>query len=299
MSFSKVLTDIKTLKIQGASSVAREAVKSIEFFLDKKTSKGQLLKDLYNAKKQLYESRPTEPCMRNALNYVFNFSEDLQLTELKHHIKERINYVLNYLRLSKEAIVDIGHKKIKRGMVVYTHCHSSTVVEVLKKAHFKGIKFKVHNTETRPLLQGRKTAKELASAGIPVEHFVDSGMRLALKHADLVLLGADAITTEGNVVNKIGSEIIALLAREFDIPVYICTYSWKFDALSVFGYDEVIEKRQAKEIWKNPPKGVNINNYAFETIDSNLIKGIITELGVFPPAVMVQIIRENYPWIFI
>ena len=112
-----------------------------------------------------------------------------------------------------------------------------------------------------------------------------------------MLIGADAITAEGVVINKIGSELFAEVAYKYDVPVYVCTHSFKFDPLTYFGWDEKIEKRAKTEIWKNPPKGVRISNYVFEKIKPDLISGIISELGILKPEVFVEEVKRRYEWL--
>ena len=267
----KVAIDIKNLKIQGAQRIAEAAIVAWK----KAKNKNKAYRLLVNA-------RPTEPMLRNVLKLLKNgFDPDKLLTKLEK---------------DKEKIRKMGSKKIKDNYIVYTHCHSSTVVSILKEAKRKRKKFLVHLTETRPLYQGRITAKELSEAKIPVVLFVDSAARIALKKADIMVIGADAITAEGIVINKIGSELFAEVAYRYDIPVYVCTHSFKFDPMTYFGWDEKIEKRFEKEVWKNPPKGVRINNFAFEKIKPQLITGIISELGVLKPEVFVEAVIKKYPW---
>ena len=98
------------------------------------------------------------------------------------------------------------------------------------------------------------------------------------------------------VYNKIGSGLFAEIADKYDIPLYVCSDSWKFDPLSVYGFDEEIEKRDGKEVWMNPPPGIEVQNEAFEKIDSNLIAGIISELGVYKPEIFIEEVRRTYPW---
>jgi ribose 1,5-bisphosphate isomerase len=218
--------------------------------------------------------------------------------ELTKALCLKVDEVLERFDKNQKIIAQIGSKKIGNGTIVFTHCHSSTILEILKQAKKQGKKFEVHNTETRPLYQGRITAREIAKLGIPITHFVDAAARFALKKADLMLIGADAITTEGKVINKIGSELYAEIANKYDIPVYVCTDSWKFDTETIFGYEEKIEKRKGNEIWKNPPKGVTINNFAFEKVNPNLITGIISELGIYKPHVFIQEVKANNKWMF-
>jgi len=294
MELNNALKKIKSLEVQGAENIA---VFSLEIFKSQlnKLKENYLIEKLNIIKDKIIETRPTEPCTRNTLNYLFS---NLHGGSLKDQLNRKIDFLLKHFEDSSRIIADIGSKKIKSGIVVFTHCHSSTVVDILKKAKKQGKRFEVYNTETRPLMQGRITAKELAKKGIKVTHFVDSAARLAIKEADLVLLGADAITTESKVINKIGSELYAEVARRFDVPLYICTNSWKFDPKTVFGFYEEIEKRHKKEIWKNSPKNITISNHAFEVIRPSLITGIICELGIYNPYMFVDEVKKHYSWMF-
>ena len=157
----------------------------------------------------------------------------------------------------------------------------------------------VYNTETRPLFQGRKTVNDMVKAKIPVKHFVDSGARIALKECDLMFIGADAITSEGKVINKIGSEMFSIIAEKYEVPVYVFADSWKFDPTSLFGSEIPIERRSGKEVWdRAPKKGVEISNIAFERVHPDLISAIISELGVYTPEGFVTEVKKTYPWLF-
>lgn len=269
MSFEKICRDIKNLKIQGAENIAIAGLKAISLKRDKKSVK------------KLLNLRETEPLLRNSVKFV-----------LKDYGR---NYgiAMDHLKNVRKKIAEIGYKKFK-GKKVFTHCHSSTVVEVLKRAR----NVKVLNTETRPLYQGRKTARELSKYGIKVEHYIDSGARIALKKADVMLIGADAITSEGKVINKIGSEMFAEIADRYGKDVYVCCDSWKFDPDTIYGKETKIEIRKKEEIWKNSPKNVEINNYVFERINNDLITGIISELGIYNPENFIMEVKKRYKEIF-
>ncbi|MEK9132787.1 MAG: S-methyl-5-thioribose-1-phosphate isomerase [Patescibacteria group bacterium] len=284
--YEETLLKIKSLEIQGAENIAVAAVKAFAEKL-KETQDESKLKAYI---KELSELRATEPALRNALHYcLLNFKNDPKVEET----------VVNYFKTSKDKIAEIGAKKIHDGMTVVTHCHASTVTKILIKAWQDGKKFTVRNTETRPKFQGRKTAEELAAVGIPVIHSVDSAGRLAMQEADLFLFGADAITAEGNVVNKIGTTMLAEFANLYQIPVYSCTNSWKFDPETLGGADEPIEERDPREVWENPPAGVKVINPAFELTPADKISGIITELGVLKPETLVTEIKRAYPWLVV
>jgi ribose 1,5-bisphosphate isomerase len=299
--FEQTVEDIKSLKIQGAHNICIQAV---EAFIEKKndlvrahTFVSSLLKDLHIAKDTLFETRPTEPALRNALNYIFKPEIYIELEQkaLNEEFDRRANIVLQYLLTSKKRIAHVGAKKIKNGMVVYTHCHSSCVVDILLEAKQNGKRFVVVNTETRPRYQGRITATILAKAGIKVNHFVDSAIRIAIKEADIALIGADAIDYNMKIYNKIGSEMIAEIANLYHVPVYVCTDSLKYDPNTSKIHKEKLEERNPDEVWENPPKGVTIQNFAFEKINPELVAGIICELGIIKPKDFVEEIQKKYP----
>ncbi len=298
MDVKSILQNIKTVKIQGAEAVAKASVKAVRaaIYKSKANSVTQLYRELTELKKTLLSLRPTEPCLANTLNFILFNLNILDIIHLRSHLDLRLHKTDEHFEEANKIIIKYGVKKIRKGTVVFTHCHSSTVTNILIAAKKQGKKFSVNNTETRPLLQGRITARQLAGAGIQVKHYVDSATRLAVRGADVVLLGADAITTEGRAVNKIGSELVAEVANRYDVPVYICTDAWKFDPKTIFGFEVPIEKRPKNEIWKNPPKNITIVNPAFEIINPGLITGIISELGVYKPGMFIEEVLHHYPW---
>jgi ribose 1,5-bisphosphate isomerase len=300
MQFENVVENIKSLKIQGAEEVARHAVKALSQIVHKSKahSAKELLAELTYARKLLLDARPTEPCMRNALNYVLKTVDQTDLIRLAHDLDSRISHVQEYFEAAERSIAEIGVKKIKNDMVVFTHCHSSTVMLILAKAKQSGLRFEVHNTETRPVFQGRTTAQELSALGVKVSHYVDSAVRLAMKKSDVFLFGADAIQSDGKIINKIGTELFLEIAQRYDIPSYCCAVSWKFDPLTVYGIDEPIENRRKDEVWPHAPKNVTIMNPAFEVVDPSLVTGVISELGVYRPEVFVDEVRRTQPWLF-
>lgn len=277
--------DIKSLKIQGAENVSTAALEATYDYIKKSKyeSKFLLQLELEHAKIQLVKTRPTEPEMRNYLEHISNYSKLLEPTkDFKKELLKKISNLIKEKKENKTKIINNGTKLIKNNFIVYTHCHSVTVTSIIKQSKIK----EVHNTETRPLYQGRKTAIELLNAKIKVKHYVDSSVIEAMKDADIVLLGADAVTFNG-VYNKVGSEMIAFVADKLNKPVYICTSLWKFDQ-----HLETIEERDHNEVWPNHPKGIEIHNPAFEKIPFSLIKGIICEEGILRPKKFVKKARK-------
>jgi ribose 1,5-bisphosphate isomerase len=260
----KIYKDIKSIKIQGATNIAKAAVTAYSLSPKKSTIR------------KLHSLRPTEPLLQNVL-------KKLEKGEDK-------NKILNHFSQAQEKINFQVLKILKNNEIIFTHCHSTNVVKSLINAKKQGKKFEVYNTETRPIFQGRKTTKELFKAGIKVTMFIDSALGIALtknqgtKKTTKVFLGADAILKNGDVVNKVGSGVISEIAKKNNIPVYIIADSWKFSKKNL-----ELEQRSYKEIWdNNVPKKIKIMNPAFEKVPSKNIKAIISELGILTPKEFVK-----------
>jgi len=253
--FNKIVRDIKKVKIQGASSIAKAALEAYHLFPGKKT------------RKILLGSRPTEPMMARVL----------EMAEKKPYSEILMHFDQAQAKINKAVLGLIRNKD-----TLFTHCHSTNVSKALIYAHKKGKRFEVYTTETRPLYQGRKTALELRKSGIKVTMFVDSSMVLAIErenkkdkiYATKILLGADALLKEG-IINKVGSGLVARIAKQEKIPFYIVADSWKFTKKKI-----PIEQRPLNEIWDKAPRKIKIRNPAFEFVHKKYITGIITEFGL-------------------
>ncbi|MCJ7429508.1 MAG: hypothetical protein MUP66_03910 [Candidatus Nanohaloarchaeota archaeon QJJ-5] len=262
---------IEALEIQGATRVAIESIKALEDIADDVDD--QTLQE--NADR-LLETRPTEPALQNAVRFVLETG--------------RFDEALKHFEEAKTAINSYGAELLADDDAVYTHCHSSTVEGIIIEAT-EHTDIHVYNTETRPRFQGRITAEELSDAGISVDHFVDSAAIKALDGADRMLIGADAVTADGTVYNKIGSRLIAEAAVRRDVPVHVCTDSWKLWQKEA---PVAVEERSHDEVWDSPPTNVSIHNPAFEAVPADLIDSIVTELGVLEPDAVADAYHHHY-----
>jgi len=289
--------------VQGARNVAIAAIKSVGALAKETAAKTRkdFMEELNEARDTLFASRSTEPLMRNALRWIISQVENSgkeKVGALAEVVVSSSNRFLKDLEVSKECIAKIGAKRIRDGMVVFTHCHSSTVTHILRKAKEHGKKFEVICTETRPVFQGRITAQELLSLDIKTTFIVDSAARSFMRNVDLVIVGADAITAEGNVINKIGTGTIALLAQEARKPFYVVAELLKFDPATLCGDYTQIEERNPNEVWKNSPEKLVIRNPAFDVTKRDFIHGVVCEEGIIPPHAISEIIHRKHPWIF-
>jgi len=302
-SVQEAAEKIKKLEIQGARNVAITAIKAIEA-LTKQTkakNKAEFLKELLEAKEILFATRETEPLMRNAIRWIMSRvdkNNSKKVVDIAKTVSSTANQFLNNLERSREEIATIGANRVRSGSVIFTHCHSSTVTYMLQKAQQQGKIFEVICTETRPVFQGRKTAKEMLDLNLKTTMVVDSAARHFMNQADIVLVGSDAITSEGNVINKIGTSLIALAAHEARTPFYVVSELLKFDPATIHGDYEKIEERDSSEIWKDPPKKLIIRNPAFDVTRRDYIHGIICEEGIISPHSTMEVVRRKYPWVF-
>lgn len=287
---SSIIRDIKSLKIQGARNVAKASLEALIIVTKKsraKTAKS-FLSELSEAAEKLSVSRPTEPMMRNLLREAEGFAEEQAkkraLAQLRKSIISHEESMIKRMESDSKKLARYGAELIPQDALVLTHCHSSTVTKALIAAKKMRKKFRVIAFETRPRYQGRKTAMELAEAGIDVTLSVDGGMGLYMKKADIVLVGADSITSRGDLINKIGTSTLAHIARMNDVSVYCCAELSKYSPKTMFGAREKIEERDPKEVWERPPKGVKIRNPAFEATPAKYLSGYVTEAGVIPPS---------------
>jgi len=294
---------IKGLEVQGARNVAIAAIRAIETLAKetKAKNKKEFLKELSEAKTILFASRETEPLMRNAVRLIISQVESSskeEVKELAEIVSSASQQFLKSLEGSKEKIAEIGARRIKDDSVIFTHCHSSTVTCLLKRAKQEGKSFEVVCTETRPIFQGRVTAKEMLELGVKTTLIVDSATRFFMNQVDFVIVGADAITSQGNVINKIGTSMIALVAQEARTPFYVVSELLKFDPVTMYGDYEKIEERSPSEIWENPPKNLIIRNPAFDVTRRDFIHGIICEEGIISPHSVTEVMHRKYPWVF-
>lgn len=137
---------------------------------------------------------------------------------------------------------------------------------------------RVSCSESRPALEGRRLAAQLASAGVPVTCFGDAAIGHALAAADAVILGADAVGPEW-FLNKSGTRMLAAAAAQQGVPVYVAATRDKFVGHAV-GARLVIREGTAAEVWDGPPTGVGVRNPYFESTPLDLVTGIISDVGV-------------------
>ena len=296
--YNEVANAIRTLVIRGAPAigVAGAFGLALAALQSKATTKEDMIKDLEQAKKILFETRPTAVNLAWGLNKMMNVSKNCQnIDEIKESIVEAATTLAEDDVKINKAMGKNGAELFDNNDTIMTHCNAGalatvaygTALGVVRAIKESGKNIKVIATETRPVMQGsRLTTFELKHEGIDVSLIPDTavGYTMANGLINKIVVGADRILSTGHVFNKIGTYQIALIAKQHNIPFYVAAPLSTFD-LNSNTEDVVIEQRKASEVTsignkKTAPDGINVINPAFDMTPPELISGIITEKGV-------------------
>lgn len=196
-----------------------------------------------------------------------------------------------------KAIGENGLSLVKPGDGILTHCNAGqlatckygTATAPIYLGQERGYHFRVFADETRPLLQGaRLTAYELHSAGVDVTLICDNMSATVMKNGwvNAIFVGCDRVAANGDTANKIGTSVVAAVAKQYGVPMYICAPTSTIDYDCPTGEDIKIEQRKPEEVtemWykeRMAPEGVKVFNPAFDVTDHSLITAIVTEYGI-------------------
>ncbi len=260
----KLIEGIRSLKIQGSHIVAKNCIDILREIANKRGFESKEFNEMANFLQSL---RPTQVLTYNLIEYV------KQRRDMK-----AFSNINRFLENCYDEIFEKALNFLEGNEVILTHCHSSEELYVLKKAYELGYRFKVFVTETRPKLQGIKSAKELAKCGIKVKYIVDDAAGFYMDEVDAAIFGIDAITKDG-VWNKIGTYMISLAAKHHAKDVLFIGDIMKID-LREYTYiemrnpNEIISKRELN----NP--NIEILNPSFDLTPWHLIDAVITGKGV-------------------
>ena len=299
-SCAGVCEAIKNLSVRGAPAIGIAAGYGVALAaLSIKT--GGMSEFLTQLEKAIAEIKSTRPTAQNLFQVTSRMSQIAFECDTPGSAREKL--ALEATKIHEEqARIDLalsrnGAEVVPDNAMILTHCNTGslatagygTALGVIKYAFNQGKKVEVIATETRPLLQGsRLTTLELKEEKIPFILITDSmaGHFMRLGKINIVITGADRISLNGDTANKIGTYSLAVLAEFHNIPFYIAAPITTFDANSSSGRDIIIEERSSEEIThfnchSLAPAGVHVRNPAFDITPSALIRGYITEKGIF------------------
>ena len=290
---------ISSMEIRGAGRIASAAAASLRDLSLAAEAKSleEFDAQMKAAAQMLLDTRPTAVSLSNAIRMVMKYEAD-DISSARAAIVSNANRFIESSEKALERIGQIGSRRIRDGDVVMTHCNSLAAISVISAAHKAGKKIRVIATESRPRFQGHTTIGMLDRLGVETELIVDSAARSFMNDVDLVVVGADVITANGTLVNKIGTAQIALCAHEARTSFMVAAETYKFSPQTILGELVTIEERAADEVLPNHSRysHVRVRNPAFDVTPHQYIDLICTEVGAIPPEMSYLIIRERLGW---
>ncbi|MFC2059793.1 S-methyl-5-thioribose-1-phosphate isomerase [Chloroflexota bacterium] len=298
-SYQTIAEAILELKIRGAPAIGVAAAYAVALGAMgiETRSRGEFMERFRIIAKAIASTRPTA---RNLFQAVDRMQVAADAGNDVGQIKTAlVNEAVKIHEEEAEAtrkLSLLGAELIRDGFTILTHCNTGalattgygTALGVIIQAREQGKKVKVLADETRPLLQGaRLTTWELKKSNIPVTLITDSmaGYFMSQGAVDCVIVGADRITANGDTANKIGTYMLAVLAKENGIPFYVAAPTTTIDASLASGEEIPIEQRNSVEVThiqgvSIAPEGIKAANPAFDVTPHRYITAIITERGI-------------------
>ena len=293
---------IYLLQVRGAPAIGVAAAYGIYVLAKRMDTEDYdtFYREFVRQKEYLDSSRPTAGNLSWALNRMQRVVE-AHSGETVAQIKEALHR--ESVAIQEEdiwvcrMIGEHGLTLVKPGDGILTHCNAGqlatskygTATAPIYLGEERGYHFHVFADETRPLLQGaRLTAFELQSSGVDVTLICDNMSATVMKNGwvNAVFVGCDRVAANGDAANKIGTSVVAAVAKYYGVPVYICAPTSTIDLNTPTGAEIKIEQRPAEEVtemWykeRMAPEGIKVFNPAFDVTDHELIAGIVTEYGV-------------------
>ena len=270
---------------------------------DSKTKVDAFIKELEQKREYLASARPTAVNLNWALNRVMrtafeNAASGRSIKEIVELMYSEADAIRQEDIAISRSIGETGYKLLKPGCGILTHCNAGTLATakygtatapMYIAAEHGMTDFRVYCDETRPLLQGaRLTAFEMHNAGFDTTLICDNMASYMMKSGkiDIIFVGCDRVARNGDAANKIGTSGVAVLAKYYGIPFYVCAPSSTIDMSIADGSSIPIEQRSPEEVtelWyseRMAPEGIKVANPAFDVTDHSLITGIITEKGL-------------------
>lgn len=296
---------IYKLKVRGAPAIGIAG--AFGAYLGMKGTKASSYPDFMdefrNVKQYLGSSRPTAVNLFWALDRMEACILRNQTSTVPGILVEMLKEAVAIREEDEEVcrlIGEHGLSLLAPNMGLLTHCNAGalatsrygTALAPIYLGHEKGYNFRVFADETRPLLQGaRLTAWELSQSGVDVTLICDNMASMVMKNGwvDAVLVGCDRVAANGDAANKIGTSGVAILAKEYGIPVYVHAPCSTIDLNTKTGKDIHIEMRPGEEIYKSwyekpmAPEGIKTFNPAFDVTDASHIAAFVTERGIVRP----------------
>ncbi|KAL9119956.1 MAG: hypothetical protein Q9187_003485 [Circinaria calcarea] len=248
----------------------------------------------------LVSCRPLSVSMGNAIRWlklqISDVDPDTPESKAKADLCNAIdNFITERITVADQVIATSAAEKIQDGDIILTFAKSNVIQQTLVEAHRRGKKFRVIIVDSRPLFEGKRLARALADLDLEVQYSLTHAIGHAIKDATKVLLGAHAMMSNGRLYSRVGTAIVAMMAKESDVPVIVCCESIKFtdrvalDSIvtnEVAPPDELLfqgESATPLAAWRESPN-LQLLNLMYDVTPAEYISMVITEYGSLPPS---------------
>ncbi|MEE8041213.1 MAG: hypothetical protein V3T15_00300 [Pseudomonadales bacterium] len=265
-----IIARIRDDNRRGASELARDAVAALEEFAATVTC--NVLMETRTLAHELAGLRPTLCAISGLLGHCLEELED-EAGKPSAIVERAVERTLSWSNEATERTVTRAVEVLRGAGVIMTHSRSSTVQAALARLAPPA---RVIATESRPGFEGHDLARQLAERGAQVDVITEAEIGLVVGEADAVLVGADAILRDGSVVNKVGTHGLALAAREYEVPFYVCAESFKLSASTTFSNEE----HDPAELEAPTHPGIRPRNFYFESIPTGLISMYLSDIAI-------------------
>lgn len=280
-AFERRLQEVAKDRTHGASELARHCLEIAADSARHAPAKdaGDLMRTLQGRAAAMIAARPSMAPVDNLLARWQERLAGLPVGDLESARRKAADAALALEADSRRAAGEAAAQAaahIGSGRAIITHSLSSTVLEVFQRLKDSGVSAIV--TESRPLQEGQKLAAWLSELAIPTTFITDAQIGGFVARADLALVGADSLLADGSVVNKAGTYLLALAAKDRGIPFYVCCESFK--RLSADAAQPVLEEMAPSELGAPEWPHVTVANVYFDITPARLVSAWFTEHGI-------------------
>lgn len=294
-SADHVIEEIRNMNVKGGSPFGRSAAWAFKLALEHEelNTYDKIKERFIDLRNQMYALKPTMATIHNSCEAVMEILDTIQTPdEICQATIQVCDNIIEQSFLAVEKIGEIGAHLIQDHDIILMHSYSSTLMAIFTAAAQEDKKFKVICTESRPLRESRNAVNILTNLGIETVFISDASVYEFMKEATLIIMGADALCTNGDVANKMGSAQIARLAKNCKTPVYFASELYKLDTRTMQGFPVILERRDPFELVSkqdfNDFDDVQVINQFFDITPASDITGIITEFGILHPSQMLN-----------
>lgn len=292
MKAQEVIQRIAAMEVRGGSAIGRAAVQALALTVAEYNGRdhADLRTRLEQTGRELLRLTPVMATVASAARGATQLLEDriagrATMDEIKAAFQAWADAENRRSEERLDRLAGYGANVINDGATVMTHSLSDSVLRTLRAVARQRKTIQVIATESRPLLEGRRTLEAAAELGFPSQLVPDAAMASRVKDATVALVGADAILPSGAFVNKTGTFLLALAADYFGVPLYVATETGKLDPRTIEGHPPILGERSAGELTQGwtLPKGVTVWNRFFELTPGEFVEAYVTEEGLVGP----------------